>query len=286
MALEDLSAWFWERENLDVNSPGVLCRGTNNDYASRGSAVLLPDGTFLVLSASYSSLRRNNPDDYNIFQVMDHHVMWDITINGTILDTTPLVDADGTELHAYDISDRGEIAGYIYLNNDPSTEQIPAIGTFVHGQLQIAMRINPNPDVIIGFADVQIDNAGNLLGYGVEPGTIGFYARAVIWPASGGAIDIVNEFPFLNTAHGNGIATVDGVMQVVGDAHGNSGTFPYSYVNGELNDLNQLSEGDEPWEIQGLDGINQAGMICGHGRVGKRRNDRAEACLLIPITNP
>lgn len=282
VVIEDLSAWFWNHD-LDVNSVGVICGGTNTDYADRSPAVLLPDGKFVVLPETYSSVRLNNPDEQGVFQIVGRHVMWDIAIDGTILATTTLVDANGVQLYAYDVNDVEEIAGLIYVDNDPSAEPIPAIGRFVGGQLQISTRNNPNPDVIIGFSDMQIDNAGNLLGYGVESSeSIGFYPRAVIWPAAGGAIDLVSEFPSLNTAHGNGIATVDGVMQVVGDAHANSGTFPSLYANGALSDLNQLSEGDEPWEIIGVDDINHAGMICGHGRVGQRRNYRGEACLLIP----
>ncbi len=276
--IEDLSLWFWHH-GLDVNSAGAICGRTDGDHFP---AVLLPDGTFVVLQAASSSARLNNPDAQGDFQVVGRHVMWDMASDGTILATTSLVDANGTQLYAYDVNDYEEIAGVIYLDNDLSMEQIPAIGTFVNGQLQISTRSNPSPEVIIGFSDMQIDNGGNLLGYGLEPATFGHYARAVIWPASGGSIDLVKEFSFLNTAHGNGIATVDGLMQVVGDAHAKSGTFPGFYASGELSDLNRLSEGDEPWEILGVDAINQAGMICGHGRVGKRRNRRGEACLLIP----
>ncbi len=278
--IEDLNAWFWARADLDVNSAGVICGGTNTQ--DKSPAVLFPDGTFVVLQAAYSSVRLNNPDEHGTFQVVGGLVMWDIASDGTILATTPLVDASGTQLHAYDVNDFEEIAGFIYVDNDTSQEQIPAMGSFVGGQLQISTRINPSPDVIIGFSDIQIDNGGNLLGFGVQPAPLGFYPRAVVWPASGGSIDLVKEFPNLNTAHGNGIATVDGVLQVVGDAHANSGTFPYFYANAELSDLNGLSKGDEPWEIQGADGINHAGMICGHGRVGRRGNYRAEACLLVP----
>jgi hypothetical protein len=245
--------------------------------------VLLPDGTFVVLPAAYSSVRLNNPDESGVFQVVGRYVMWDIASDGTVLATTSLVDANGTQLFAYDVNDHEEIAGFVHVDNDPTMEQVPAVGRFVDGQLQISTRVNPNPDVIIGFSDMQIDNGGNLLGYGIEPAaTIGFYARAVIWPASGDAIDLVQEFPKLNTAQGNGIATVDGVMQVVGDAWDGRASIPYFYANGVLSDLNRLSEGDEPWEIGGVDDINHAGIICGLGRVGKRNTYRAANCLLIP----
>lgn len=76
--------------------------------------------------------------------------------------------------------------------------------------------------------------------------------------------------------------TVDGVMQVVGKAYASSGGYPYLYEAGELSDLNQLAVGDETWEIQGADDINHAGMICGYGRVGKRRNYLPGNCLLVP----
>jgi hypothetical protein len=71
-------------------------------------------------------------------------------------------------------------------------------------------------------------------------------------------------------------------MQVVCDAHDSTGTYPVLYSNGLISDLNQLSEGQEPWELMGVRAINQEGIICGHGRVGKRRSYRAGSCLLIP----
>ena len=282
VAIEDLSLWFWHHD-LDVNSAGVICGGTNTDYGDRSPAVLLPDGTFIELPGPYTAVRLSNPDEHDIFQVVGRHVMWDIAADGTILGSTSLTDANGTQLNAFDVNDNGEIAGVVRVSNGPSMEEFPAVGRFVDGELQISLLVNPSPEVIIGFADMRIDNSGNLLGFGVEPGTIGFYPRAVVWPDSGGSIDLVTEFSALSTAHGNGIATVDSVMQVVGRAHANSGGFPYIYTQGELTDLNRLSEGDEPWDIEAVYDINHAGIICGYGKVGRRRNYRAEACLLVPV---
>lgn len=283
--IEDLSPWFWERTDLDVNSAGVICGGTSLLFGNQSPAVLFPDGKFVVLQAGFSRVRLNNPDPQGNFQVVGYHVLWDIAADGKILATTPLVDANETLLYAYDINDSHEIAGVVYVDNDRSKQQIPVVGWFVGGQLQLSPLTNPDPKVIVAFADMQIDHAGNLLGDGFTPsanipGAIS--GRAVVWPASGGSFSLVNEFNNMNVAYGNGIATVNGFMQVVGTAYANSGGYPFLYMKGAVSDLNQLAESDEPWDIQGAEAINSAGMICSHGAIGTRRNRRAGTCLLIP----
>jgi hypothetical protein len=278
--IEDISNWFWHHD-LDVNSAGVVCGNANTDYP-RSPSVLLPNGEFISLQAEDSRVRLNNPDNQGIFQVVGRHVLWDITLNGTVLAATPLVDEGGTQLHACDVNDHGVISGFIFPHNDLANEQIPAFGKFVDGKLQIATRVNPSPDVITGFWDIQIDEAGNLLADGVEPApTLGVFQRAVVWQVSGVGIDLASQFR-PNIFRAGGIASIEGEMQVVCNAHDNTGTYPVLYSKGAMADLNQLAEGDEPWEIQGVSAINSAGVICGHGRVGKRRSYRAGSCLLIP----
>jgi hypothetical protein len=68
-------------------------------------------------------------------------------------------------------------------------------------------------------------------------------------------------------------------------AYGRSGGFAYIYSGGQLSDLDGLSAGDRPWDFFSAAAINSSGMICGMGKVGKRRNYQDHGFLLIP-NNP
>lgn len=160
-------------------------------------------------------------------------------------------------------------------------ERILAVGSYWNGPLEIFLRANPNSAEIDGFWSAQIDGAGNLLGFAYELVELGSLSRTVIWPASGGAIDLGTETGISST-EGNGIALVDGVMQVVGRAEDDGrGTRAYLFTNGKLSDLGPMSSGDQKWWFDRAEGVNTAGMICGVGKVGSRRNRQLHGFLLI-----
>jgi probable HAF family extracellular repeat protein len=165
--------------------------------------------------------------------------------------------------------------------------QVATIGKFVNNRLQLTSLPNPNPAEIEGYWDFQIDEANDVLGFGYQEVILDGWlsatlSRAVIWPAAGGAIDLGAQTGIAST-EGNGIASVNGVMQVVGRAEDDGrSAFAYRYTNGKLQDLNTLAAGDQPWNLAHGEGVNRSGMICGFGKVGGRRTGQWHGFLLIP----
>jgi len=271
---EDLGDWLYDT-SLDVNSAGVVAGLRPGDLTP---VLLMPDGQLVDLPEAtdvrpgINRVRINNPDESGVFQAVRSHVLFDVSMDGTILATTLLEDPSGTPLYATDINDSDQIAGFVVENN----VDVPAVGEFTgEGELLITTLVSPDPG-IDGFVDMQIDHAGNVLGDGWEgPG----YERGVVWLASGGAIDLAAELGTV-FASGEGIASVNGAMQCVG-AWYDRDIKAYVYSAGASFDL---QDSDSTWFAIDLAGdINSSGVICARGKVGKRRNYRLAGCLLIPV---
>jgi hypothetical protein len=266
----------------DMNSAGIIS-GQKDGHA----ALLFPGGQVVLLSSGPGVVSAlNDPDDEGVFQAIGGFdltpYVWDVDVNGNVLATTPLVDPNGQSLRADDVNEFAEFGGGIVVYGQGLTS--PAVFSFdADGELQISLRANPNPAEIDGFRAFQIDDAGDLLGFGYQSSaTGGEYSRAVIWPADGGAIDLGAETG-IRTTEGNGIALVNGKMQAVGRADGDhTDAFAYLYTNGTLSDLGPMSKGDQPWDFDRAEGVNTAGMICGVGYVGSRKNRQLHGFLLLP----
>jgi probable HAF family extracellular repeat protein len=261
----------------DVNSAGIIAGQRDGR-----PVLLLADGTAVFpadASVFGAVLGMNNPDANGVFQAVGYAdigtpVLWDVDVNGNVLAQTLLEDAGGQRLMALDISDSLLLGG--------SVPETPAVGAFDgEGQLQIGLLSFPAS--IDGSYGYQIDDVGNLLAFGYQSASGGgYYPRAVIWPAGGGVIDLTAETGVANT-EGNGIALVEGAMQVVGRAHNSRGeAIAYLFAGGSLVDLGPLSQGSQSWTLQRAEGVNTSGMICGQGRVGSKRNFQIHGFVLIP----
>lgn len=274
---EDLGDWF-DENNLEVNSAGIITGRPSGDSAP---ALLMPNRQLVNLpGATARRARINNPNEFGIFQAVSGGLLWDVAVDGTVLGTTVLVDIQGTPFFATDINDAGQMAGLLM----EGTTAIPAIGAFVAGDLLTKPLVNPNPAVIIGFSDMEISGEGDVLGEGYDlTGTNGgVYPRGVIWRADGGTVDLGAD---LNVRHadGKGIATVNGAVQCVGKYFSREST-AFVYAGGMYQDLQRVSEGERNWlEISYAGGINSSGIICGSGKVGRRRSYERQGCLLIPV---
>ena len=245
---EDLSGLI--EDPVDINSAGIVAGNTDGR-----PMLLLGNNVAVYLEAAsvvgwVSAL--NNPDDSGVFQVVGAAgvlgnrlpTLWDVSVDGTVLSSVVLSDLNGNQFYATDIVDSGAMAGRLTVDG----ESVPALGMFVLEGLQTWQRPNPNPDEITYIHAVQLDDAGNLLGDGTQTAGLGTYPRAVIWPAQGDAIDLTAETG--RTTTGAGIATVAGVMQVVGRAEKDgAGAIAYLYTNGQFTNLAILSKGDQRWEL-------------------------------------
>jgi probable HAF family extracellular repeat protein len=265
----------------DINSGGIIAGQLGNR-----PVLLLTNGTPVFLgdaSVSGSVRGLNNPDANGVFQAVGYvstpaltGMIWDVAVDGSILSEIELEDTNGSMLLADDVSDSLLLGGHV--------RSTPAVGAFdFDGQLQIDWL--PIPPGIDGVWDKQVDDGGNVLGFGYQWGeNFGYYARAAIWPSDGGAINLTALTGVADT-EGNGIALVNGTMHVVGRAHNIRGdAFAYLYSNGSLSDLGPLSQGDQSWTLQRAEGVNSSGMICGQGRVGTKRNVQIHGFLLRPNT--
>jgi hypothetical protein len=280
---DDLSASLY-RNGLDVNSAGIVAGWQRDDLNGDLTPVLLtPNNEIVHLpeAKEHAQIRINNPGESGIFQVVGDDLLWDVSVDGTVLGPTVLVDAQGRHLYATDINDSQQIAGLIVQNE----VFVPALGEFAEdGELSITPLINPDPEFIAGFSDMQIDDAGNVLGDGWEepadPDLPGVFPRAVVWQANGQVIDLGTE---LGTTYisSNSIANVNGTMQCVG-TYLNRDLIAYVYSAGTLFELQDVDS--QFFEIDRAGGINRAGMICARGKVGKRRDYQLLGCLLIPVT--
>ena len=282
---EDITPWI-DTIN-DVNSARIVC-----GMVDERPALLLADNSVVLLAAVGETGRVmgiNNPNQLGVFQAVGyvqdlqgeyHGRLWDLTLDGTLLETTTLTAPAGESFYARDINDSVEMAGVVAVEGGNG---LPATGAFdSNGVLQITLLTNPGPTEIAGFQGLQIDADGNSLGFGYQLVSYYSYSRAVIWPIGGDAIDISGETN-IATTEGNGIASVNGVMQVVGRAEdGGRGAFAYLYKSGQLQDLNPLSKGEQRWTLAHGEGVNSTGMICGFGLVGGRRDSQKHGFLLIP----
>jgi hypothetical protein len=264
----------------DINSAGIVA-----GQKDQRPALLLPNGETVYLADQGHATAMNNPDDAGVFQVVGNQgtgadVVWDVAVDGTILLTTSLTDPGGRSFRADDINQAGVMGG-AHWDSD-NLVSIPAIGSFdENGHLQLVLLDNPNPSEIDGFWEFQIDDGGNLLGDGYKLGTDGFFARAVIWPNDGGAIEIAAPSG-VTKAEGNGIALVNGVIQAVGGASDDRSWYAYVYTNHQLTALEPISDGEQSWKLSFARDINASGMICGQGRVGSRRKFEEHGFLLSP----
>ena len=274
---EDLGDWLFDN-SLEVNSAGIISGRRVGDYTP---VLLMPNRQLVNLpGATGTRIRINNADDFGVFQAVTGDLLWDVSVDGTVLGTTVLVDALGTSFFATDINDAGQMAGFVIQG----TTAVPAVGAFADGELFTMTLVNPNPEVIVDFSDLEISGAGDVLGDGHDPtGTNGgVYPRGVIWLADGGTVDLGVELDARH-ADGTGIATVNGSVQCVGK-YFNRESIAFVYAGGTYLDLQQVSQGEGNWlEIFYAGGINNSGMICGSGKVGRRRDYELQGCLLIPV---
>lgn len=91
-----------------------------------------------------------------------------------------------------------------------------------------------------------------------------FIARAVLWPARGGLVEI-GRLPGDSTAQAQGINRRG---QVVGVSSGNAGNRAFLWEDGRLYDLNALVAGAVPGTLVSARDINDAGQITGDLREG------------------
>lgn len=274
----------------DVNSAGVV-----GGIASGRPALRLPNETVVTLPTSDDIIGwvmgLSDPDENGNFLVVGFQqphdpsvvvyqgLQWTVAANGAVLETQLLVTAQGVSFEPYDINNAGIIAGRTRVSG-----QVPARAWFdANAGLQIDYLPNPDPVAIKYWHDMQIDDAGDVVGYGAEPvpDSAGQYPRAVVWP-SGGPIVSLSTLTGGTSTQGNGIATVNGNLQVAGSAAGNNAWYAFVYTQGRLSDLNRLSKGSQMWNLWDGAGVNRAGWICGRGRVGSAKSAQQHGYVLIP----
>ena len=281
VSAEDLSGLI--EDPIDINSAGIIAGNTGGRpmlLLADNDVIYLEDATLVGWVSATS-----NPDDSGIFQVVGAvgelgnrlPTLWEVAVDGTVVSSTVLTDVEGRLFYATDVVDSGAMAGRLMVDGEP----VPALAMFGTEGLETWLRLNPNPDEIVYIHAVQLDDIGNLLGDGTQVDGSSTYPRAVIWPLDGAAIDLTAETG--RTTTGAGIATVGGAMQVVGRAEKfGAGAIAYLYTNGQFSDLETMSKGDDLWALDRAEGINRAGMICGVGNVGRRKNRQTHGFLLVP----
>lgn len=279
---------------IDVNSAGIV-GGIIPGVPADRPAVWHPDFGVLDLLDTPDAAGRvaalNDPNNAGEFQAIGvketltssgsqiQGMLWTITVDGQVLPAKPISDESGISIDPYDISNSGVITGVKYVDG----RHVPLFAWFDETDtLQVEYLPNPDPAIVYWY-DLQIDNAGNVVGRGGIPRADGgYYPRAVVWPATGPAVSLSTLTGGAST-WGNGIATVGGVMQVAGSAFRNSsGWYATLYASGKLTDLTKVSKGTETWSLYEGNGVNSAGLICGRGRVGPARSAQNHGYVLIP----
>jgi hypothetical protein len=274
----------------DVNSAGIVGGSANGRPALR-----LTDQTVVTLPTSGDIIGwvtgLSDPDEYGDFLVVGFQqpydpstviyqgMLWTVAGSGAVLNTQMLVTAQGISFEPYDVGNSGIMAGRTRVAG-----QTAALAWFdANGDLQITNLLNPAPETIQYWHHMQIDDAGNVVGRGAEPvsGGVGNYPRAVVWPIDGPVVSL-STLAGGNSTEGNGIATVNGRMQVAGSAFGTNGWYASLYTQGRLLDLNRLSKGSQSWSLWHGAGVNRAGWICGQGRVGSAKSAQQHGYVLIP----
>ncbi len=277
-------------EPTDVNAAGVV-GGSVNDRP----AILVPDVGVVILPTINNGLGQvvalNDPDADGAFDVLGFQqasgpgnveTLWTIASDGTVLSVQLLVNEQVPTLHLYDVNNAGIMAGVSWQDGFA----VPLLAWIdEQSALQIEYLPNPDPDAIRYFRNMQLDDTANVLGYGAEPAPdLGEYPRAVVWPLDGQVLSLSTLIGG-NTTSGNGIATVNGAMQVVGAGFANAtGRYALLYTSGKVTDLNRVSKGSQSWSLWMADGVNTAGWICGRGRVKVGRSSEDHGYVLIPNT--
>lgn len=274
-------------ESNDVNAAGVVggvVRGVPAFrpalwHSSFGVLELLetPDGGGEVTAL-------NDPDENGEFQAVGiagfQATLWNITVDGDIVSSELIGDVTEGQIYPYDINNAGVIAGIEYVDGI----HVPLIAWFDDTDT-LQVEYLPNPDAaIVYWRDLQIDDDGNVVGRGAIPQADGpgESPRAVVWPATGSAVSL-SMLAGGGSTTGNGIATVGGVMQVAGSAWTKTwGWYATLYASGKLTDLTKVSKGTDTWSLYEGFGVNNAGLICGRGRVGPSRSVQHHAYVLIP----
>ena len=285
-------------EPSDVNAAGIV-GGILNGLPANRPALWHPNFGVLDLLESPDGggwvAALNDPDEKGEFQAVGfaetltppgssavQATLWTVTADGEIVSSELIGDGTGADIQLYDINNSGEITGVEYVDG----RHAPFVAWFdATDTLQVEYLPNPDP-AIVYFRDLQIDDAGNVVGRGAIPqaGGPGEYPRAVVWPAMGPAVSLSTLTGGAGTM-GNGVATVGGVMQVAGSAFRSSSSwYATLYSSGKLTDLTKVAKGTEVWSLYEGHGVNGAGLICGRGRVGPSRSVQHHSYVLIPNT--
>jgi hypothetical protein len=274
----------------DVNSAGIVGGSANGRPALRlpnQSVVTLPTSGDIIGQVMGLSDPNENGEflavgfqqPYDPSTVIYQGMLWTVAGNGAVLNTQMLVTAQGISFEPYDVGNTGIMAGRARV-----AEQAPALAWFdPNGTLQLDYLPNPAPAAIRYWHDMQIDDAGNVVGRGAElvSGGVGNYPRAVVWPIDG-PVASLSTLTGGTSTQGNGIALVNGSLQVAGSAFSNNAWYAFLYTQGRLSDLNRLSKGSQTWSLWHGAGVNRVGWICGQGRVGSGRSAQQHGYVLIP----
>lgn len=277
-------------EPRDVNAAGIVA-GIVNDRP----ALWIPNVGVVPLPTTNNGLGQvvalNEPDEDGVFEVLGSQqaapsgnveTLWTVASDGTVLSTRLLTNEQTPILNLMDINNSGVMAGVSYREgvDEPLIAWLDS-----QNALQIQFLPNPDPATIRYFRNMQLDDAENTLGYGAEPApNLGEYPRAVVWPTNNPVVSLSTLINGGSTS-GNGIANVNGAMQVVGSGFANAtGRYALLYTNGKITDLNRVSKGSLTWTLGMAGGVNSAGWICGQGRVKVGKSNEDHGYVLIPIS--
>jgi hypothetical protein len=277
----------------DVNSDGIVGGATVDGRPAvrfrDGRVVVLPTPNNLgglVFAISEMKVPANSTQRH--FMAVGNHQtdgvggeessLWIISDTGVVQSRHPLRDPSGMNFFAYDVNSSGVMSGTVFIDG---IGNVPATAILSGTQLDITYL--SVPDVRIdGFHDVYLNELGDVTGQGWEwaesgPGQRG---RAIVWPSSGGSVQLV-QFNGGNPVWSNDIAAVSSQLQVVGYAFLSpaKGWYPFVYANGKLSNLNALN-GTSGWKLYRAEGVNGSGDICGHGSVTVRRNTQMHGFLM------
>lgn len=275
-------------EPRDVNAAGIVA-GIVNDRP----AILLPNVGVIPLPTTNNGLGQvvalNDPDADGVFEVLGSQqttpsgnveTLWTVASDGTVLSTRLLVNEQTPNLNLMDVNNSGVMAGVSYRDgvDEPLLAWLDS-----QNSLRIQFLPNPAPTTIRYFRKMQLDDAGNVVGYGAEPAPdIGEYPRAVVWPVDKPVVSLSSLIGGASTS-GTGVATVNGTMQVVGNGFSNAtGRYAMLYTNGKITDLNRVSKGSLSWTMGMADGVNSSGWICGSGRVKVGKSNEDHGFVLLP----